>query len=222
MGDKTRKNEKFTKELKKNMEEKFQKEFQDLTNLEAEGTLDDAQASRLSVLKIADTAEKTAEAKSKDLQSALAQKDHFRTKAEEAEKLKLELEEKLKSKDGESKGTAIDPLEIATFTSAVKDYSVEELEFIMKNATDKSTKGIIAAAQDEMVQMAIQGKRIKVAEEKKVLATTNKQKDAEKPKSTEDRLTQAAATSLEDLGNVLREKGLYKDPHRRPDRVVIK
>jgi len=69
------------------MEQEFIDELQELQNLETAGeTLDDTQQSRFSLLKATDLAEKTADKKSKDLESALAQKEHFRTKFEDLEK----------------------------------------------------------------------------------------------------------------------------------------
>lgn len=65
------------------MDEQIQKELQELQNLENSGSLDDTQQSRLTVLNMLNEAEKTAQQKSKDLESALAQKEHFRTKLEE-------------------------------------------------------------------------------------------------------------------------------------------
>lgn len=68
------------------MEDNFQTELQDLQKLVDSGeTLDDSQQSRLTILNKWNEAEKTAMQKSKDLESALAQKEHFRTKFEEAE-----------------------------------------------------------------------------------------------------------------------------------------
>ena len=68
------------------MEEEIQNELQELKNLQETGeTLDDAQQSRLSILSTIDELEKTNAQKSKDLESALAQKEHFRKKSEEKE-----------------------------------------------------------------------------------------------------------------------------------------
>ena len=140
------------------------KEFEELQNLEKEGLLDETQKARLEELKI--EAEKTAEEKSKELQSALAQKEHFRTKAEKLEAEKKTLEEKLK---GTGQVMPTDPLEIVKLGKALAEYSEEEVDFIIRNASEKSPEGIIKASKDEWVMTAIQARRDKVEKEKQTL-----------------------------------------------------
>ena len=150
------------------MEENFQKEFEELQNLEKEGLLDETQTARLGELKEKAEAEKT-EKQSKDLQSAVAQKEHFRTKTEKLEAEKKELEEKL-AKAGQGTSMPTDPLEIVKLGKALGEYNEDEIDFIIRNASDKSPEGIIKASQNEWVQIAIKGMREKVAEKEKIPA----------------------------------------------------
>ncbi len=114
--------------------------------------------------------EKT-EDKSIDVQSVLAQKEHFRTKAE---KLESELNE-LKNKPAPTPTAtqAVDPLEVVKLGKAVADYDEDETSFIIRNAKDKSPKGIIDASRDEWVQTAIKARREKVAKEKQILGPSS-------------------------------------------------
>lgn len=56
-----------------------------------------------------------------------------------------------------------DPLEVVKLGKVLKDYSEEETEFIIRNASTKDIDGIIGAEKDPMVQAAIQATREKVA-----------------------------------------------------------
>ena len=143
------------------MEEEIQKELQELQNLETAGSLDDSQQSRLSVLKMVDVAEKTAEQKSKDLDSALAQKEHFRTKFEELEKKQKEPNKIVEQK-------SYDPFEAVKLGKVLDGYDEGETDFILRNAKSKSIEDITKAVQDEMVQSAIKSRREKVVREGKV------------------------------------------------------
>ena len=109
--------------------------------------------------------------KSIDVQSVLAQKEHFRTKAE---KLETELNELRNKPAPASIATqAIDPLEVVKLGKSLSDYDEEETSFIIRNAKDKSPQGIIGASKDEWVQTAIKARREKVAKEKQILGPSN-------------------------------------------------
>jgi hypothetical protein len=112
------------------------------------------------------------EEESKELKSALAQKDHFRTKYEEEAKKRAELEEKL-SKPGTAQSVPTDPMEIIKLAKAVQDYSAEEVEFASRTTTDKSPVGLIKALNDDWVKTAIQGMRDKVAKEQAIPASSS-------------------------------------------------
>ncbi len=112
-----------------------------------------------------ETSEADKPEKSKDLQSALAQKEHFREKAEKAESKVKELETKLGA--GVVKPTE-DPMVIVRLAKALEGYDEAEADFILRNAKDSSPKEIIAASQDDWVKTAINAKREKVEKDKKV------------------------------------------------------
>jgi len=142
------------------MDAEIQKEFEELKNL-PEAERDENQQTRFDELNKQAETEKT-EGKSKELQSALAQKEHWREKAEKAENKIKELQTK-----GEI-ATSTNPMDIVKLAKALEGNSEEEIEFIARNAADKSIDGIIEASKDEMVQIAIKGKREKVSKETKV------------------------------------------------------
>ncbi len=113
-------------------------------------------------------AEENPEEKSKELQSAIAQKEHFRSKSE---KLQAELEALKgvpKTEKPEEWVASTDPLEIVRLGKSLKDYSESETEFIIRNSTTKDIDGIMKAERDPMVQIAIQASREKVARENKI------------------------------------------------------
>jgi len=114
-----------------------------------------------------DIAEPEKAEQSKDLQSALAQKEHFRTKLEKVEVEKRALEEKLRG-GGQGNIMPIDPLEVVKLGKALNQYDESEVDFIIRNASDKSPEGIIRASKDEWVSTAIQAKREKVEKSKKI------------------------------------------------------
>jgi len=108
--------------------------------------------------------------KSKDLQSAIAQKEHFRTKLEKSEADKKALEDKLK---GFSSQTTGDPMEAVRLGKALADTSEEEADIIITYAKGKfnnlkpTPEQIIQASKDEWIMTAIKSKREKVAGENK-------------------------------------------------------
>jgi len=116
------------------------------------------------------------EEKSKDLQSALAQKDHFRTKLEKVEAEKKILEDKLKGFNSKTTG---DPMEGVRLGKALADISEEEAEVVITYAKGKfntlspTPEQIIQSSKDDWVQTAIKGKREKVAGEKKTPAPSS-------------------------------------------------
>ena len=149
------------------MEEEIQKEFEELQNLEKEGLLDETQTARLEELKI--EAEKAAKIKepekaekSKELQSAIAQKEHWREKAEEFEAKVSELEEKTKPKKEISQDEWKSKVD---FLMEHKDYSEEEFNHISTVAKE------FDISLDEAAELEgdyIQYRREKVAKEKKI------------------------------------------------------
>jgi len=107
-------------------------------------------------------AEKPDDDKSKELQSAIAQKKAYRVKYEKAQK---ELN-KLKETPETKLPTSTNPMEVVKLAKALEGYSEEEVSFITRNATDESIDGIIKATKDDWVKTAIQSQRDKVDKEK--------------------------------------------------------
>jgi hypothetical protein len=106
--------------------------------------------------------------KSKELQSALAQKEHFREKFEEAKK---QLEAKTPTEGVKDNiANRANPMEVVKLAKALEGYSEEETSFIIRNAKSERPEDIIGAASDEWVKDAIQARREKVEKEKKIPA----------------------------------------------------
>lgn len=107
---------------------------------------------------------------SKDLQSALAQKEHFRAKAEKAEAGIKTLEDKLKGFTSQVSG---DPMEAVRLGKALAEHSEEDTDFIITYAKGKfnnlnpTPEQIIIASKDELVTTAIKARRDKVESENK-------------------------------------------------------
>jgi len=102
---------------------------------------------------------------SKDLQSALAQKEHFRKKYEDS----LTKIKKLEKSDKVSPDMPApsNPMEVVKLAKALEGYNENEVDFIVRNASDKSIDGIIDATKDEWVETAIKAKREKAEGDKK-------------------------------------------------------
>ena len=111
------------------------------------------------------TEEENPEEKSKDLQSALAQKEHFRKKHEESLK-KIAILEK-SGKVSSDMPSPSNPMEVVKLAKALEGYNENEVDFIVRNASDKSIDGIIDAVKDDWVKTAIEAKRGKVEGENK-------------------------------------------------------
>ena len=110
---------------------------------------------------------------SKTEQSALAQKEHFRNKAEKAE---AALEEY--KKNNPPKATEIEKVKTTTVSDDVLEtvklgkvlskYNDEETDLILKIAPTKDLKGILEAEKNPYIQAAIQAMREKVETEQAV------------------------------------------------------
>ena len=153
------------------MEENIKTELETLTNL-SEAERDENQQNRFKELNSWAEAEKTAEEKSKDLQSAIAQKEHFRTKHEETQKeldvLKGGKPLGVKPEVSEEWIASNDPLEIVRLGKTLQGFDEKETEFIIRNAPTRDIEGIIKSSQDEWVKTAIEAKGEKVVKENKI------------------------------------------------------
>jgi len=107
--------------------------------------------------------------KQKDLESTLAQttaqKDRYRKKYSESLKKIEGLEKSTKVSPDMPSPTS--PMEVVKLAKALEGYNEDEVDFIVRNASDKSVSGIIDATKDEWVETAIGAKRLKVEGEKK-------------------------------------------------------
>jgi len=182
------------------MEEKIQNEFQELQNLETAGTIDDAQQSRLSALKMVDEAEKTAIQKSKDLESALAQKEHFRTKSEELEKRHAEEIEKVKKDTSKATLDVGDYIDISASLEGLDQKEKEKLAYEHK-ITGKSLSEL---RKDEDYILWQGAHREKVEKEKSLIPNTN-QGEVDKKLSIVDEFK--SAKTQEDKEKLLNKYG---------------
>jgi hypothetical protein len=104
----------------------------------------------------------------KKFQSAEAQKEHWREKAEkaEAELKKLKPEEQPKTEPKIVKET--NPKLMLRLSKALTDYNEDEIDFIYQVSRDDSPETIIETSKSDWVQLAINAKREKVAKEKQI------------------------------------------------------
>lgn len=96
-------------------------------------------------------------AKDKEFQSLEAQKAHWR---EKAEKLEKQLSQKTVG------GT--NPMEVVKLAKALEGFSEEEVDFITRNAGSAKIDDIIKTTKDEWVKDAIEARRKKLADTKKI------------------------------------------------------
>jgi len=91
------------------------------------------------------------------------------------------------------------PMEVVKLAKALEGYSEEEVDFITRNATDKSINGVISASKDEWVKTAIDARREKVVQEKKIPGSTSPDFSSFEKKITKD-------TPAEEIERVLQER----------------
>ena len=141
----------------------------------------------------------------KELQSALAQKEHYRTKLEKAE---TELNKLKESPEVKLPGSQ-NPMEVVKLAKALEGFNEDEVEFITRNASDTSIGGIIGATKDEWVKTAIDAKREKVEIENQIPEPTTKQTISKKAIEdiTADDLEKM---SIEDKEKYLKKVGFSK------------
>lgn len=96
-------------------------------------------------------------AKDKEFQSLEAQKLHYK---EKAEKLEKQLSQKTIG------GT--NPMEVVKLAKALEGYSEDEVDFITRNSGSAKIDDIIKTTKDEWVKDAIEARRKKVSDSKKV------------------------------------------------------
>lgn len=203
------------------MNESQKTELQELSNLEAMGSLEEAQQSRLSELRTFEQLEQTNEKTKKDFESALAQKEHFRSKFEKEEADRKALEQKLNGAKPEvGSGNTADAIDLIKVGKKLQNYSDEELDFVTEYAKSKDPEAILKALDNPFVQHGINSYRDKVEKEKLSLKPNPTQPDSDMPISLEEALKTAKTPQEKEA--LLKEAGLYDTtPGYRSDRVEI-
>lgn len=154
----------------------------------------------------------------KELKSALAQKDHFREKAEKAETERKALEAKLNDiqKSGGAKPT-LDVEDYIDISASLEGLDQREKEFLAKE--HKLTgKPLSEIRKDEDFTLWQSAYRNKVEKEKLALKPSGTQSESDKPQSLAERL---ASASTADKEKILSEAGLYRSPRPKADRTDI-
>jgi hypothetical protein len=118
----------------------------------------------------------------------------------------------------EVKDSSVEALDFIKLGKKLQNYSDEEIDFATEVAKSKSPDAILAALDNEMVQLAISARREKLEKEQLALKPTGTQSDSDAPRSFSERL---ATASVADKEKILTEAGLYKSPRPRADRVNL-
>ena len=194
----------------------LQNEFATLQKLQSEGALDDTQSARFAELPNLINTEKTVadEKIKKDLESALAQKDHFRTKFEKEEADRKALEQKL---NNAGQGKALDVNDYIDISASLEGLDQRQKSYLAEQhkLTGKTLKEL---RESEDFQLWSSAYVAKVEKEKLALKPSGTQIDSDKPKTLTERL---AGASLAEKEQILTEAGLWKSPRPRSDRSVI-
>lgn len=204
------------------MEKEIQEELQELKNLETAGTLDDAQTARLKILNSLSEAEKTAQQKSKDLESALAQKEHFRTKSEkeEADKKKaLEELENFKKGNSPAGNKSLEVSDFIDISASLEGLDQREKEYLAKQykLTGQPLSEIRKSEDFGFWQSAYQAK----VEKDKTLNPSTRPSETTKEKSFTEKLEEndpidirESIRLLDEKEKLLAEKGMWVNPRQ--------
>ncbi len=207
--------------IDKTMTEEMKLELEELLALESAGNLTSDKENKLFMLRAIDSAEKTAAQKSKDFDSAVAQKDHFRTKAEKAEVERKELEDKLnKANAGGGNGAkpALDVEDYIDISASLEGLDQREKEYLA-NQHKLTGKTLGEIRKDENFQLWQSAYQAKTEKERLALKPTNTQNESDAPSNFEQRLEKAS--TLAEKEALLKEAGLYIEPRNRSDRRNI-
>ncbi len=191
-------------------------ELQELQNLEFR---DDVQEARLQALPglIAEAEKTEAEEKSKELKSALAQKDHFREKFEKEEKTRKELEAKLNNNSNVPSKQALDVEDYIDISASLEGLDQREKEYLAQQhkLTGQPLKEIRTNEDFQLWQGAYRQK----VEKERALKPSNNTTLEDKPMSFEQRLESAG--TMAEKESLLREAGLLKEVRPNASRVNI-
>lgn len=208
--------------IDKTMNEKMKAELLELQNLEAAGSLTDDQKPRLTELITWDReqADKTAyeEKMKKDLESALNQKEHFRTKFEKEEAARVAAEKVAKEQGGGGK-VALEVEDFIDISASLEGLDTREKEYLA-NQHKLTGKTLGEIRKDENFLLWQSAYQQKVEKEKSALKPTGTTVTEDAPTSLEARLSKEGL-SIADKEKLLTEAGLYKSPKRRTDAVNI-
>lgn len=150
--------------------------------------------------------------KSKELQSALAQKDHFREKLEKESVARKELEAKLNQLNKQGTKPALDVEDYIDISTSLEGLDQREKERLAREhkLTGKPLKEI---RQDEDFVLWQKAYRDKVEKERQTLTPNSTQTEAPPPKTFVEKLREAK--SVDEKAQLLREQGYLSDRARR-------
>jgi len=146
------------------------------------------------------------------LKSALAQKEHFRKKAEEAEKAL----EKARKASSNSPAAPLDVEDYIDISASLQGLDQREQAFLAEQhkLTGKSLKDLRESEDFQLWDEAYQARK----EKERALAPNSTQELEEAPKSFINKLKGASLAEKEEL---LKEQGLYQDRRPKVDRADI-
>lgn len=161
----------------------------------------------------------------KDLKSALAQKDHFKSKFEKAETERIALEKELNAKAQSSpqqeKPMEKQALEVDDFIDISASLDGLDSREKEKLASDHKLSGkpLKELRESEDFTFWQKSYREKVEKERLTLEPSSAQNDQDRPKTLTEKLKGA---SIADKEKILAEQGLYRSPRgRRSDQSEI-
>lgn len=157
---------------------------------------------------VTETTEAVETEESKQLKSALAQKEHFRAKAEKAEADRKALEEKLKQGGGNKQLDVSDYIDIS---ASLEGLDQREKEYLAREHK-LSGKPLADIRKDENFELWQSAYRAKVEKEKLTLKPSGTQSETARPQTLQERLR---AATVEEKEVILAENGLYKSPRPR-------
>lgn len=204
------------------MQEKMKAELLELQNLESAGSIKDDQKSRLTELLAweREEADKTAyiEKMKKDNETALAQKEHFRTKFEKEEAARVAAEKLAREQGNLGSKTALEVEDFIDISASLDGLDQREKEYLA-NQHKLTGKPLNDIRKDENFLLWQTAYQQKVEKEKLTLKPNGTQVTEDAPTTLEQKLN--AAGTMAEKEKLLTENGLYISPRNRPDRSKI-
>jgi hypothetical protein len=154
----------------------------------------------------------------KELKTALAQKDHFREKAEKAEAERKALEVKINKMSQSGDKPSLDVDDYIDISASLEGLDQREKEYLAQQhkLTGKPMSDIRKEEDFNLWQTAY---RSKVEKEKLTLKPSGTQSESDRPMSFDDKLNNAK--TIEEKEKLLAEAGLYKEARPKADRSHI-